>query len=115
MIQKADTLAVEMVDLSRNGGRGCLMLRHILLNDKAPHGRCFEQITMEQGAAMALHTHRKKTEFYYILQGAGTVTHDDGEAKVNAGDVIITGDGESHAIRNERDEPLVFIALILYD
>ena len=115
MIQKGDTLIVETIDLDKNGGSGSLTQRYILPNDMVPHGRCFGQITMEQGAAMPLHTHHNETEFYYILQGEGVVTHDAGETRVQQGDVVRTGDGESHAIRNEQPEPLAFIALILSD
>jgi mannose-6-phosphate isomerase-like protein (cupin superfamily) len=115
VIQQADTLLVEDVDLSRNGGRGCLTLRHILPKDQVPHGRLFGQITMEQDAAMPLHTHRRETELYYILQGEGIVTHDAGETRVHTGDMVRTGDGQSHALRNECPEPLVFIAIILND
>jgi mannose-6-phosphate isomerase-like protein (cupin superfamily) len=115
VIQQADTLVVEDVHLSNNGGRGYLTLRHILPNDQVPHGRLFGQITMEQEAAMPLHTHHKETEFYYILQGEGIVTHDTGETKVHEGDMVRTGDGQSHAIRNEQPEQLVFIAAILDD
>ena len=115
MIQKGDTLKVETVDLDKNGGKGSLTSLNILPNDQVPHGRCFAQITMGQGSAMPFHTHHQETEFYYILQGEGVVKHDDGETKVQAGDLARTGDGESHTIRNERPEPLVFIALILSD
>jgi len=115
VIQQTDTLIVEDVHLSSNGGWRYLTIRHILPNDQVPHGRLFGQITMGQEAAMPLHTHHRETEFYYILQGKGIVTHDTGETKVHAGDMVRTGDGQSHTIRNQQPEPLVFIAAILDD
>ena len=38
----------------------------------------------------------------------GTVT------TVRAGDVCFTGDGEGHSLKNLRDEPLEYVALVLY-
>jgi mannose-6-phosphate isomerase-like protein (cupin superfamily) len=43
------------------------------------------------------------------------VTEADGEKIVKKGDLVITGNGASHAIRNEKSEPLVFLALIILD
>ena len=43
------------------------------------------------------------------------VTEKDGEKVALPGDVVITGDGESHAIRNDEDEDLVFVAVIILD
>ena len=40
------------------------------------------------------------------------MTEDGVESVVKAGDVSITGWGRVHTIRNEKDEDLVFIALI---
>lgn len=40
------------------------------------------------------------------------VSGPDGDETADAGDVVITGWGASHAIRNDGDEDLVFLAVI---
>ncbi len=115
MIFKQEDLLTHTVDLDSNGGQGSLIQCQIVRNEEVPHGRCFAKITMEKGTAMPIHTHHQETEYYYVLQGEGVVTHDNGETKVQTGDVVRTGDGETHAIRNEMAQPLIFIALILSD
>ena len=58
------------------------------------------------------HVHDGEVEYYCILAGQGVVTEDTGESTVNPGDVVVTGWGQSHSIRNDRDEDLEFIAVI---
>ena len=45
----------------------------------------------------------------------GKVKEKDGFREALPGDVVITGDGESHSIANECDEDLVFVAVIILD
>lgn len=56
-----------------------------------------------------------ETEYYWITSGEGIVTEADGEKKVTKGDMVITGGGASHAIRNEQEEDLKFLAVIILD
>lgn len=50
---------------------------------------------------------------YVILSGTGML--DDGKTRstVTAGDAILTGRGETHAIANVGDVPLVLLAMIM--
>jgi mannose-6-phosphate isomerase-like protein (cupin superfamily) len=72
-------------------------------------------ITIEKGSSIGEHDHVNETEYYWIVSGEGVVTEADGDKVVGPGDLVITGGGASHAIRNEKDEPLVFMAIIILD
>lgn len=84
-------------------------------NCMAPHSRVFSTFTIKKGCSIGEHSHTGETEYYYILSGEGVVTESDGNKIVKAGDLVITGGGASHAIRNEKDEDLVFVAVIILE
>lgn len=97
-------------------GSGTVIQNEILSSlDMAKHARMFSTFTLKKGCSIGEHTHIKETEYYYILSGEGVVTEKDGDKIVKAGDIVITGDNESHAIRNDKDEDLIFMAIIILD
>jgi len=53
--------------------------------------------------------HHKRNETWTIVCGSGTVTLDDIEIKVGAGDTIEVTAGVKHRIKNTGTEDLVFI------
>ncbi len=73
----------------------------------------FTQITMEPGSEITVHEHTGECETYYILSGTGIHNDNGNEVEVSAGAVTFCDDGESHGLKNNPDEPLVMIALIL--
>ena len=115
MIKKASQMAETSIEHMR-GGDGTVLRKDILgQDDMAKHSRLFSLFTLRKGCSIGEHEHRKETEYYYILSGRGVVTEQSGEKEVLPGDVVITGDGESHAIANAGDEDLVFAAVIILD
>ena len=111
MIRKANEMAVTEC-LNKLGGNGSVIQKEIVPKDMLIHGRFFNLMTLKKGCSIGQHTHHSEVEFYYVLSGEGIVTESDGEKKVCAGDVVITGDGQTHAIRNDGDEDLVFTAYV---
>ena len=107
----------EMVSRERQmrGGEGLCRTLEIMLPEQMHHCRLFSTVTINQGCSIGEHTHLGETEYYWIISGEGIVIESDGEKVVRPGDLVITGNGDSHAIRNEKCEPLVFLALILED
>ena len=97
------------------GGAGTTEILNIVPTGELNHARLFSKITLPVGAGIGEHTHIKETEYYYILSGTGIVDEADGEKPVSPGDIVITGDQESHGIRNTGDTPLVFMAVIILD
>lgn len=114
MIIQSGTMSEE-VKATMRGGPGNALMKHIIAGETLPHGRLFSEIILEPGAGIGEHTHTGETEYYYILEGSGSVVEKDGEKRVSSGDVVITGDGESHSILNDGETTLRFIAIILFD
>lgn len=115
MIKKS----LEMKDITLKNMRGGdgEVLQHLILDesDMAKHSRLFATLTLKEGCSIGEHQHNNETEYYYILSGNGAVAEADGEKSVSAGDVVITGDGESHSLRNTGKEDLVLLAIIILD
>ena len=114
MIKTSKDMRIEERDNMR-GGPGRVIIQHIIEKEQLQHARLFSQITLQPGDGIGPHTHTGETEYYYILEGSGKVVEDDGEKSVSAGDVVITGNGESHSITNTGAVTLKFIAIIILD
>ncbi len=114
MIKTSENMRIEDRDNMRNGP-GRVVMQHIVENEHLQHARLFSKITLQPGDGIGTHTHTGETEYYYILEGTGQVVEDDGEKTVSRGDVVITGNGESHSITNTGTATLEFIALIILD
>jgi quercetin dioxygenase-like cupin family protein len=101
------------VKIKMRGGDGQVVLKNIIEGNELSHSRLFSKITLKKGCSIGTHTHLQETEYYYILEGEGVVTENSVTTTVKPGDVVVTGDQQSHSIINNGDEDLVFIALIL--
>ncbi|HZJ87668.1 MAG TPA: cupin domain-containing protein, partial [Sphaerochaeta sp.] len=82
------------------GGDGEVTFLHLMESGSVPHARLFAELTLDPGSSIGEHEHTGETEYYWILSGSGIVTEADGEKPVSAGDLVVTGGGASHAIRN---------------
>lgn len=95
------------------GGPGTVTIRHLFTVEEftAPVRLCATCI-IPPGAGIGPHTHETEDEVYIVTRGSGIL--DDGETKtrVTIGDAILTGNGASHAISNDGDEPLELTAFI---
>ena len=73
------------------GGPGHLITTQIIDNDEEllGKGRLFKENVLEKDCGVGYHVH--------------------------AGDVTFTGPGEGHSLTNKKDEPVKFVALIIYE
>ncbi|MFW5712261.1 MAG: cupin domain-containing protein [Spirochaetota bacterium] len=114
MINKRDSIKTELKDKMR-GGEGTIAITHLVDKDKIKNGRLMARIDLPVGASIGQHTHVGETEYYLIQEGEGEVREADGAKAVGPGDVVITGDHESHSIKNTGHTPLIMIAIIIFD
>ena len=77
-------------------------------------GRLFTHMILAPGRSIGEHTHSGDNEIFYFLSGTGTYNDNGTVVTVNPGDTAICNDGEMHGLINTGDQPLEFIALILY-
>ena len=112
MIKKAADRKVEIRENMR-GGAGRITFQHFFQQDEMTAGmRLCAQLVIPPGAGIGPHTHAEEDEVYIIIRGTGILDDGTTQTSVTAGDSILTGNGESHAIRNEGDENLELIAVI---
>ena len=97
------------------GGEGTTNFTYIVDGDKIPHARLMAELVLHPGASIGEHNHEKETEYYIILRGTGTVIDEGTPREVHPGDVVITGNGASHSIKNTGKEDLVFHAIIILE
>jgi mannose-6-phosphate isomerase-like protein (cupin superfamily) len=115
MIRRSMEKSVETHE-HKFGGSGFITVRN-LLNGAAEldnKGRVFAHTTLNPGCGIGFHPHSGESETYYILSGEGEYNDNGTLCRISAGDVTHTPSGEGHGIRNTGNEPLEFIALILY-
>lgn len=95
------------------GGEGTVTVVHMADPAGMKHHRLVADMTIPPGASIGEHDHVNEIEYYVILEGEGIVVDDGKDVKVGPGDVVATGDGASHSIRNEGRTPLRFHAFIV--
>ncbi len=112
MIRKSADMVREVRERMR-GGAGNVSIRHVFTKDEftAPVRLC-AQVTLPPGAGIGPHTHATEDEVYIIIKGTGILDDGETQTRVNAGDAVLTGNGESHAITNDGEETLELMAFI---
>jgi mannose-6-phosphate isomerase-like protein (cupin superfamily) len=94
-------------------GNGVIGITHLENPENMKNGRLFAEIDIPAGASIGPHEHGTETEYYYILEGEGIVEDDGKDTPVKAGEMVVTGGGASHSIRNSGDVPIKMIAVIV--
>jgi mannose-6-phosphate isomerase-like protein (cupin superfamily) len=112
MIVQRSAMKTEVKEKMR-GGEGSAKFVYFAEPGTEKNARMLAEITLEPGSSIGYHQHDNETEYFIILSGNGTVNDNGKEAPVKAGDVIITGNGASHSIKNSGSVPLVFNAVIV--
>jgi mannose-6-phosphate isomerase len=70
-------------------------------------------ITVDPMRRLSYQTHEKRSEYWVIVSGAGSVTLDGTTSLCVAGDAFVIEQGTAHRIENLYNEPLVFIEVQL--
>ncbi|MCH3950876.1 MAG: cupin domain-containing protein [Acidaminococcus sp.] len=97
-------------------GVGTLYGRFAFRREAATDDQAIKEIgwmTLKPGDSIGMHKHIDNDDTYIIISGKGVFTDSNGkETEVGPQSVTIAGPGESHALRNNGTEDLVFIDLI---
>ena len=99
-------------------GRGPAEVYHIVPKEELyGHGRMYAKVVLSPGSTVGWHQHIGETEPYYILEGEGIFTDNDGsKTHVFPGDVCTILPGQWHSMENaSQTESLAFMALIHND
>ncbi|MEN6320336.1 MAG: cupin domain-containing protein [Syntrophaceae bacterium] len=97
-------------------GKGVVKLFHLLeIEELSGKGRLLAKEIIEPGNSVGYHKHEGDFELYYVLEGEGIVNDNGFETTVKKGDVVRTGNGEFHSIKNVSDINLELLAIILFE
>jgi len=113
MIRKAAQMETEVRNQIR-GGIGSVTVQHFFKKEEiTARTRMCSRLILPPGASIGLHKHEGEDELFVVTRGKGLI--DDGQTReqVQAGDAILTGKGEAHAVINNGLEPLEIIAVIM--
>ena len=97
-------------------GNGEAEMRKILNGEGELYGkgRLFNHMILAPGRSIGEHIHEGDNEIFYILKGTGLYNDNGTVVRLHPGDTAVCNSGELHGFVNDGDEPLEFIALILY-
>ena len=101
--------------VNMRGGNKTVTITHHVEKEHMKNCRLFCEISIPKDGSIGEHKHAGEIEYYYMTKGEGIVVDDGVDKKVGPGDIVLTGNGASHSIRNTGSEPLVFTAVIITD
>lgn len=64
---------------------------------------------LKPGEVHLLHHHEEASEFYYIIEGSGTITVADETVKATPGTTIYIPAGDKHKIVNDSDRDMIVL------
>lgn len=113
MIRKAAEMKTEVRSAMR-GGSGSVTIQHFFEKEEiTAKSRLCARLTLPPGSSIGVHDHVNEDEVYIITKGTGVLNDGKSNTPVSAGDAVLTGKGESHAIANTGSSDLEIIAVIL--
>ncbi len=113
MIRKANEMNKDVMHQMR-GGEGNVEITHMFKKEELKgKARLCAKIKVNPGSSIGLHEHVDEEEIFYIIRGKGIFDDNGVETDLSVGDAIITGDGAAHSVKNNGQEPLEMVAVIL--
>ena len=98
------------------GGQGTLYGQFGFNRNDATKDMVIKEIgwmTLQPGASIGMHKHENNEDAYIIVSGQGGCTDSAVEdTAVKGGDIAIARFGDTHALKNNGKEPLVFLDVI---
>ncbi|MBN1669841.1 MAG: cupin domain-containing protein [Kiritimatiellae bacterium] len=113
MIRRAAQMESEVREEMR-GGKGRVTIQHFFKkNEIRAKSRLCAKLVLPPGASIGPHEHQAEDEVYMVVRGTGVL--DDGTRRepIAAGDAVLTGNGETHALINDGPGDLEVIAVIM--
>lgn len=112
LIRKSET--TKIVTENPREGKGIIEgFRYLDSHELSNSLKGFYINELQVNSEIGFHKHPMDEEIYLILEGQGLVNDNGEEKKVEAGDLIYTKKGESHALVNTGDKILRFVAFII--
>ena len=96
-------------------GIGEIALNHYYTQeDMLDKARICAELTIEPGNLIGKHAHTGEAEFFYVLEGELVSINPDGsEESFKKGDMMFTGGGSFHSLRNDSQKPAKMLAIVV--
>jgi len=97
------------------GGEGEIVLHHRLTGEETL-GKCrlCAELYIEPHQSVGEHPHEIEAEIYYMLSGElVSIDEDKTEKPFRKGDIMFTGGGAKHSVRNDSNETAVLLAIVI--
>ncbi len=112
MIKKKQDMRLRVREGIRNG-KGVIEDLNILEPEEMlGKASLFTRFTLDPGDSIGWHVHTDDAEVYYVLSGELTVSQQDGDVVLQAGDVAFTANGEGHSVENRSCRKAEMLAVI---
>ena len=96
------------------GGNGEAIINHFFTQDEMlDKARICATITLEPGVSFGAHDHTGEAEYYFGLEGEMVCTYNGVDAPFMPGDMMFTGGGNIHALRNDSSKPAKILAIVV--
>ena len=112
MVNRGENLPVKFVEHFR-GGDGETIVKDLTAGKKPANVRVCSEMVLMKGCSIGRHGHSDDSEIIYILGGEGVYDDNGTVVSVRAGDTLVCFAGEEHSLRNEKDDPLRYLAMIV--
>ncbi|MBD3385841.1 cupin domain-containing protein [candidate division KSB1 bacterium] len=122
-MNRKTTMIKKKTDMQReplpecHGGKGALDWTNVLENKdlKGRRLKFWHDNILEPGVSIGVHQHKDDEEYYYIIDGEGTMTLDDKTFTVQPGDITAVYPGGYHGLENTGSEPMRIIVVSVSD
>ena len=116
MIKRSDEHRIDIGE-KMFGEDGQVIFKRIIEKPEELYGkgRVFSVVTLEKDCGLGFHVHKGDGEFYYAISGEAEYNDNGVMTTLRDGDTAFCPDGEGHGIVNRKEEPFVFIGLIVYN
>ena len=113
MIRKKEDCRIEE-RFEMRGGKGTVRIAHMFEPGKEirSSNRLCARLILEPGCSIGSHRHEDEEELFVIMRGKAEIDDNGKISQVSSGDAVLTGGGESHAVRNIGGETLEVLAVI---
>jgi mannose-6-phosphate isomerase-like protein (cupin superfamily) len=112
MVIPRKSMRVEVKERLREG-EGSVTMTHLVPAEARRHCSLFAELSLGPGASIGYHDHPQNVEYFIIQHGTGLVDDNGTEVPVRKGDVVITGNGSFHGLKNSGPGTLDMIAVIM--
>lgn len=113
MVRRKEEIRIRPVKNAQGGEGEVTFYDWLLPEEAAGHGRVFSKLVIPPGSSIGNHAHDGEFEAFYVLSGEAVVNDNGKEVILHEGDMHMCVNGESHGTKNESEQDLVLMALIM--